>query len=40
MVRLQPPGGSITVFVYFKRDENTPDLEWNEIYRKLPIRRI
>ncbi|MBS1956084.1 MAG: hypothetical protein JST89_18010 [Cyanobacteria bacterium SZAS-4] len=40
MVRLHPPGGAITVFVYFKRDEDTPDLEWNEIYRKLPIRRI
>ena len=40
MIRLHPPGGSITVFVYFKRDTNTPDLEWNEVYRKLPIRRI
>ncbi len=40
MVRLNPPGGSIKVFVYFKRDKNTPDLEWNEIYRKLPLRRI
>lgn len=39
MVRLHPPGGSMKVFVYFKRDENTPDLEWNEYYRKLPVRR-
>lgn len=39
MVRLHPPGGSMKVFVYFKRDNDTPDLEWNERFRKLPVRR-